>query len=259
VAQTGDIGGISVSGIHTLDLGYYLSLTSTEFSGFSAIDAVDGSATLALDTAGTYNLGSATVTGSVNLSAAYASGSVTIIGNNQANQTLTGGGYTDTLQAGAGSGDVLDAGLGNTTLTAGTGNDTLTGGGGTNTYEFGSSFGTDAISDAGAGTSQSGVVDFTSTSTTDETLWFQHTGNNLVIDLLGTADQITINNWYSGTGNDVSSFTADGKTLDTQLATLVSAMATYQSAHTGFNPQTTGTTMPTDTTLQNAIAAAWHT
>jgi hypothetical protein len=35
-------------------------------------------------------------------------------------------------------------------------------------------------------------------------------------------------------------------------------MATYASAHCGFNPTAAGTTMPTDTTLQNAISASWH-
>ena len=45
--------------------------------------------------------------------------------------------------------------------------------------------------------------------------------------------------------------------LDGQLENLVSAMATYQAANTSFNP-TTATAMPTDTTLQNAIAASWH-
>jgi hypothetical protein len=41
-------------------------------------------------------------------------------------------------------------------------------------------------------------------------------------------------------------------------SSLVSAMATYASAHSGFNPTAAGTTMPTDTTLQNAISASWH-
>jgi hypothetical protein len=34
-------------------------------------------------------------------------------------------------------------------------------------------------------------------------------------------------------------------------------MASYGASNSGFNP-TTATAMPTDTTLQNAIAAAWH-
>jgi len=37
----------------------------------------------------------------------------------------------------------------------------------------------------------------------------------------------------------------------------VSAMASFGAAHTAFNPAT-ASAMPTDTTLQNVIAAAWH-
>jgi hypothetical protein len=42
--------------------------------------------------------------------------------------------------------------------------------------------------------------------------------------------------------------------LGGQIAQLVQAMATYQSANVSFNP-TTATAMPANTTLQNAIAA----
>jgi Ca2+-binding RTX toxin-like protein len=212
---------------------------------------------MAADTGGTYNLSDESVTGSINMTAAFASGTATLIGNNQASQTLTGGSYDDTLQAGNGAGDYLDAGSGNTTLIAGTGNDTLEGGGGTNAYEFGSSFGTDTIDGAGSGSAAAGEIAFTSSGTTDENLWFQQSGNNLVIDLLGTSDKITVENWYSSAGNQVSSFTADGMTLDSQFASLVSAMATFSADNPGFNPAT-ATSMPTDTTLQSAIAASWH-
>ena len=104
----------------------------------------------------------------------------------------------------------------------------------------------------------SGEVDFTSASVTDENLWFQQSGNNLVVDLLGTTDQITLTNWYNGNAaNQVQSFHANGLTLDTQVAQLVQAMATYATNNSGFNSQT-ATSMPTDTTLQNVTTAAWH-
>jgi hypothetical protein len=82
-------------------------------------------------------------------------------------------------------------------------------------------------------------------------------GNNLQIDLLGTSDQINISNWFSSAGAQVHSFHADdGLTLDSQVSSLVSAMATYQSNNSGFNPTTAS--ISTDSTLQGAIAAAWH-
>jgi len=38
---------------------------------------------------------------------------------------------------------------------------------------------------------------------------------------------------------------------------LVQAMATYSSTHAGFDPAS-ATQTPSDTGLQNAIAATWH-
>jgi hypothetical protein len=56
----------------------------------------------------------------------------------------------------------------------------------------------------------------------------------------------------------VQSFnTADGAKLDSQIAQLVSAMASYSASNPGFNPAT-ATQMPNDPNLQGAIAAAWH-
>ena len=72
-------------------------------------------------------------------------------------------------------------------------------------------------------------------------------------------DTIKVSNWYgTNAGAKVQTIaTADGLKLDNQIAQLVQAIATFQSAHPIFNPTTT-TSMPTDTTLQNAIAASWH-
>jgi hypothetical protein len=49
-----------------------------------------------------------------------------------------------------------------------------------------------------------------------------------------------------------------GPKLDSQVAQLVSAMATFSAAHSGFDPTAPGAVMPNDPTLQSALAAAWH-
>ena len=135
----------------------------------------------------------------------------------------------------------------------------LSGNGGADNYWFNSGDGAVQINN-GVSTSNTaaGQVDFLG-SLTDENLWFLKSGNNLVADLIGTKDQVTINNYYTSgdTYAQVSQFDAGGLKLDTQLATLVQAMATYSANNSGFNPQT-ATAMPTDPTLQNAISAAWH-
>jgi hypothetical protein len=45
--------------------------------------------------------------------------------------------------------------------------------------------------------------------------------------------------------------------LDSQLSSLVSAMATFSANNPGFNPAT-ATQMPSDSTVQSAIATSWH-
>jgi hypothetical protein len=72
-----------------------------------------------------------------------------------------------------------------------------------------------------------------------------------------TSNQVTLDNWFSNTGSQTSEITADGLKLDSQVANIVTAMATYASNNPSFNA-TTATSMPTNTTLQNAIAASWH-
>jgi hypothetical protein len=90
-------------------------------------------------------------------------------------------------------------------------------------------------------------------------LWLQRSGNELQIDLLGTNQDLTVSGWYAGNARaQVQSIDAgDGLKLDSQLQQLVTAMATYSANNAGFNP-TQVAQMPTDQTLQTAIAGAWH-
>ena len=47
---------------------------------------------------------------------------------------------------------------------------------------------------------------------TDENLWFEQVGNDLQVDLMGSDEKITVDDWFGGTGAPaVSSFTADGR------------------------------------------------
>jgi len=64
-------------------------------------------------------------------------------------------------------------------------------------------------------------------------LWFRHTGNDLQIDVLGTADQIRVKDWYvggaSGSDHHIERIrTAEGYTLyDSDVEKLVQAMASF--------------------------------
>jgi Haemolysin-type calcium binding protein related domain len=269
LVASGDISGATITGVAELAINGTVTVDAAEFTELSSIEREGTSGELLFSQSGSYNF-SSTFTLSNTTIAASSNGGTTLIGNSSADETLVASASgTDTLDAGSGNGDVLQAGGGTDVLHAGTGTDTLIAGTGAatlegnqgyETYQFGAGFTEDTIRNvfSGTRTTADGEVDFTSASVTDENLWFVHSGNNLVVDLLGTNDQVTIMNWFgSNAGAQVESFHADGLTLDTQVAALVSAMASYASANPGFNP-TTATSMPTNTALQTEIAAAWH-
>ena len=94
-------------------------------------------------------------------------------------------------------------------------------------------------------------------SITDEQLWFERSGDDLKIDLLGTTTDVTVKDWFTGNSTQMQEITASGLKLDNQVAQLVQAMASYSATNPGFDP-TQVTQMPPDPTLQSAIAAAWH-
>ena len=96
-------------------------------------------------------------------------------------------------------------------------------------------------------------------SVTDQNIWLQQVGDNLQVDLMGSSDQLTIDDWFGGSNPAaVQGFaTSDGLKLDTQVSQLVSAMATYATDNPAFNP-TAVSQIPTDSSLQSAVAAAWH-
>ena len=103
-----------------------------------------------------------------------------------------------------------------------------------------------------------GEVDFMSGIASTQ-LWFERSGNDLQVDLLGTTDHLTVSGWYAGNVRaQVQSFAAsDGLKVDNQLAQLVSAMASYSANNPAFDP-VQASQMPNDSTLQNAVTAAWH-
>jgi Ca2+-binding RTX toxin-like protein len=164
-----------------------------------------------------------------------------------ANSTLIAGSDTDSLTA-SGTASTLIAGAGTDHLS-----DTGTGG----AYDFASGDGNATINNGASGNGgPSNSLNFGS-GLSDENLWFLQSGNNLQIDLMGTKTHVTIDNWFSGSTDQLQEITAGGLEIDSQVSQLVQAMATYAADNPSFNP-TTATQAPNDPTLQNAIAAAWH-
>ena len=139
----------------------------------------------------------------------------------------------------------------------GAGTETASGGSGNNTYKVSTSTGQASIN-ANESSGTSNELDFAS-GFTDDQLWFVQSGNDLRIDLIGTQTAVTIQNWFSGSSNQLQEITAGGPKIDSQVSQLVQAMATYSVANSGFDPTNSSIhTAPNDTSLQNSISAAWH-
>ena len=161
-----------------------------------------------------------------------------------ANDRLTGNNLANQLLAYAGN-DTLSGGLGNDGLQGGVGNDT---------YLFQRGAGADTLTEADATAGNSDLLWF-DTNVTSNQLWFQHTGNNLVVSVIGTSDKVTLSNWYTGSANQVETIKAsDGKTLsNAKVDALVSAMSVFAIPAVGT------TTLPTSyqTSLNPVLAANW--
>jgi Ca2+-binding RTX toxin-like protein len=127
--------------------------------------------------------------------------------------------------------NILVGNRGDNVLTGGRGNDLLIGGAGNDTYQFSRGDGQDVVYDHDATTGNIDTFQFSDANQTN--LWFNHTGNDLRINVLGSLDQVTVKDWYvggaSGTDNHIERIkTADGKTLyDTDVEKLVQAMASF--------------------------------
>ena len=135
------------------------------------------------------------------------------------------------------------------------GNDTLAGGAGDDVYLMGHGDGQDTIVDADSTLSNADVLAFKS-GVVKEQLWFKHIDNDLEISIIGSDDKVTIQNWYSGSQNQIELIVTSDKSilLNTDVEKLVQAMASLSTPAFG------QTTLPTNyqTDLAPVIAANWR-
>jgi Ca2+-binding RTX toxin-like protein len=168
--------------------------------------------------------------------------------------TLTGTAAADSISGLAGNDKISGRG-GDDTLDGGDGNDSLYGGAGNDTYILGRDYGSDTVIESDSTAGNTDVAQFLSGVSADQ-LWFMHSGNNLEVDIIGTADKLIIQDWYSGSNHHVEQFkTTDGAMtlLDSQVENLVNAMASFAPPAAG------QTTLPADyqASLAPVIAANW--
>jgi Ca2+-binding RTX toxin-like protein len=187
-----------------------------------------------------------------------------VLNGDAGNDTLYGYIGDDVLNGGTGN-DVLYGEDGNDTLVGGSGNDRLIGHSGADTYVFGRGDGMDAVDNAYGDYDAQGTnldsVQF-GTDVAANQLWFEKTGNDLDVSIIGTTDKIRIENWYHNDGSDIANSnqvdifkTTDGKALiAANVNQLVQAMAS-------FSPPTMGeTSLPLNyqNSLNAVIAANWQ-
>jgi Ca2+-binding RTX toxin-like protein len=129
--------------------------------------------------------------------------------------------------------DTISGSNGNETFIGGKGNDSISGSGGNDTYIFNLGDGKDTITDNNSGYTDSDKIIFGEGIETSD-LIFSRQGYNLLINISGTDDTITIKNHYYTQYYRIENFqTADGSTLTyTNIEYLIQAMAEF-TADTG--------------------------
>ena len=142
---------------------------------------------------------------------------------------IKGEGGDDVLY-GRGGDDRMWGGDGNDTLIGGAGNDwLLSGGKGADVYEFGRGGGSDVVDDQGGETAAGDAGDKVrfGSGIDAKHLWFEESGKDLRVEILGTDDSITVKDWYDGTTTQRVGFELSNGQLLTRAGAeeLVIAMA----------------------------------
>ena len=123
-----------------------------------------------------------------------------VLSGDGGSDSLSGGAGADLLQGGEGSDD-LYGGEGNDTLDGGAGNDRLSGGVGNDVYQFGRGGGLDTISNYDTGLTKTDAIQLGEGIAIGDVQIIRR-GGDLVLSVIGTADQLTISGYFS---NDAAS------------------------------------------------------
>lgn len=140
------------------------------------------------------------------------------------------------------------------TLTGGLGTDLLEGGLGADTYRFTRGDGQDTIVDVGHATAQTDSLVIGGARANQ--LWLSQVGDDLLIQLVGTVDQINIQGWFASTTYQIEEiYSQDGRVLhSTDVQTLVTAMSTMTPPAMG----ETQLSQSQQSVLSAVFATAWQ-
>ncbi|WKT60104.1 calcium-binding protein [Microbulbifer thermotolerans] len=167
--------------------------------------------------------------------------------------TVTIGGAGDEVVLASSDADFIDAGAGSDQLYGNHGDDYLIGGEGDDTYHFAIGDGVDTINNFSnlAGNDELQLSD----GIDESELWFYRDGDDLVADLLGTQDQVRVQDWYLGSANKLDAIRTDDSVISTSdIEQLVAAMAAFGAPSGG----EISLTSEEQNQVNTAIAAAWQ-
>ncbi len=180
------------------------------------------------------------------------------------NDVLDGGDGTDVLEAGSGNDrmhggagtDTLMGGSGSDRLTGGAGNDLLQGGSGNDLYMFSRGDGQDTVVDSDQTPFNSDSILF-GAEVNPLDLVISRQANDLRLAIHGSSDQMTIQNWFTGSSNQVEIMQAgNGQQLvNTKVDQLLQAMAAF-TQQSGLTWDQAIDQRPQD--VQNVLAANWQ-
>ena len=155
------------------------------------------------------------------------------------------------VSGGAGH-DTITGTSGNDVLAGSTGDDTLAGGLGDDTYLFNRGDQNEIIQETGG---ESDTLLF-GEGITKEDLWFHQRNNSLVVTIADTNDDITVEDWYSGSSNQIDEFrtSADASLTRDRVDLLVTAMAAFDV------PSGSGSVIPQDVKqqMEPILASSWQ-
>ena len=172
---------------------------------------------------------------------------------NSLNNVIYGNEGNNKLSGDAGN-DSLNGGLGNDAVKGGVGDDTLVGGLGNDSYLFAVGDGRDLINNTDAGNGNDKVL--FDIGITAEQLWLRQVGNDLEISIIGRADSIKVQNWYSDATKRVDSFelAAGNVLLASEVENLVAAMSAFTPPSMG----QTSLSSAQHSALDGVIATNWE-
>ncbi|MFC6921392.1 calcium-binding protein [Microbulbifer taiwanensis] len=167
--------------------------------------------------------------------------------------TVTVGDAADEILLASSDADFIDAGAGNDQLHGSLGDDYLIGGEGDDTYHIAAGGGVDTINNFSslAGNDELQLAD----GIEESELWFHRDGDDLVVDLLGTEDQVRVQDWYLDAANQLDAVRTDDSVITaSEIEQLVTAMAAFGAPAGG----EVNLTSEEQSQVNAAITAAWQ-